>query len=128
MGINNAPININDFEPEIVEFPFPINLHMVVSLTVNIINRGVQRRVADDYPPHNVRFPIHTQTFCTPSPQITSDEQLSIRLHTDCVRRGDVRQVGACEDSGAHETHSSVRGLQVSGTGTREIGRTHPGS
>ena len=121
MGINNAPININYFEPEIVEFSYSIYLNMIVRLTVNIINDSVQRRVADDDPSHDIRLPVNTQTLRTPSSEVRADKQLRVWLDVDRVRRGDVRQVGAREDSGAHEPHGSIRGLQVRGAGTREI-------
>ena len=80
MGVYGFAVHVHYLEPQIVELAFSVDLHVVVRLAVYVIYNVVEGRAAHDEAAHDIAFAIHPQTFCTASSEITTNEELAIRL------------------------------------------------
>ena len=112
MGIHSPAIHVDQFEPQLGDLRFPININAIKSLVMNVMNHPVYRSVTDNNSPHDVRLAINPQAFVRASSQGGSDEELLVRLH---IRRAWGHWVGDMSSTyeSTHEPTWSVRGFQV---------------
>ena len=74
MSINGVAIHINQFEPQLGDLRFPININAIKSLIMNVHTHAVDWRIANNNSPHDISLAIDTQAFVRASSQGGADE------------------------------------------------------
>ena len=108
MGIHSPAIHVDQFEPQLGDLRFPININAVERLVMNVVDHPVLRRIANNNSPHDVSLAIDTQAFVRASSQGGADEELLIWLHIRRARSHWVGDMSATYES-THEPTRSVR-------------------
>ena len=93
MSINGVTIHINQFEPQLGDLRFPININAIKYLIMNVHAHAVDRCIANNDSPHDISLTVNPQAFVRASSQGGADEELLIWLDVRCTwchRIGDI--------------------------------------